>query len=293
VQVFLQTLVFGLLIGGVYTLMSTGLTLVFGVMKIVNMGHGGFLIVAAYISYSLWHVWGIDPLIGAFIGAPIMGAIGLLMYKTVLERAQRIDRGLAIVATFALAIIMEGVLGLIWGPDPTSTTPSYFNQVFTVGGIAVPKAQLYACLLAIGIVVALTLLIRFSWLGHAITAAAENPEGALLVGIEPARVGAWIFAISVATTSFGGAALGFLYQFVPDSQDDWIGLTISVVILGGLGSIPGAIVGGLVLGLAESVTSTYISTQWTTAVPLVLILVILTIRPQGLLSFRGREDVGS
>jgi branched-chain amino acid transport system permease protein len=293
VETFLQTLVFGLLIGGVYTLMSTGLTLVFGVMKIVNMGHGGFLIVAAYISYSLWKVWGIDPLIGAFIAAPIMGAIGLLMYKTVLERAQRIDRGLAIVATFALAIIMEGALGLIWGPDPASTTPSYFNQIFRVGGIAVPKAQLYACLLAIGIVAALTLILRFSWLGHAITAAAENPEGALLVGVEPSRVGAWIFAISVATTSFGGAALGFLYQFVPDSQDDWIGLTISVVILGGLGSIPGAIVGGLVLGVAESLTSTYISTQWTTAVPLVLILIILTIRPQGLLSFRSREDVGS
>ncbi len=292
-EVFLQTLVFGLLIGGVYTLMSTGLTLVFGVMKIVNMGHGGFLIVAAYISFSLWKVWGIDPLIGAFIGAPIMGAIGLLMYKTVLERAQRIDRGLAIVATFALAIIMEGVLGLIWGPDPTSTTPSYFNQVFKLGGIEIPKAQLYACLLAIGIVAALTLLIRFSWLGHSITAAAENPEGALLVGVEPAKVGAWIFAISVATTSFGGAALGFLYQFVPDSQDDWIGLTISVVILGGLGSIPGAIAGGLVIGVAESFTSTYISNQWTAAVPLVLILILLTIRPQGLLSLRGREDVGS
>lgn len=290
---FLQTLVFGLLIGGVYALMSTGLTLVFGVMKIVNMAQGAFLVLGAYVSYSLWHLAGIDPLIGAFIGAPILAGIGVLLYKTVIERAQRIDRGLAIVATFALALILESVIALIWGPDPVSATPSYFNQALHIGTIVVPKAQLYACILAVVITVGLTVLIRLSWLGRAITAASENPEGAKLVGIDPAKVGTWIFAIAIATTSFGGAALSFLYQFVPDTQDSWIGLTLSVVILGGLGSIPGVVAGGLVLGLAEAFTSAYISIQWTTAVPLVLILLVLLVRPQGLVAFQSREDVGS
>jgi branched-chain amino acid transport system permease protein len=289
----LQTLIFGLLIGGVYALMSTGLTLVFGVMKIVNMAQGAFLILGAYLSYSLWKFAGIDPMIGAFIGAPIMAGIGILLYKSVIERAQRIDRGLAIVATFALALILESVTALIWGPSPVSTTPSYFNEAFTIGTLVIPKAQLYACILALVITVGLTVLIRLTWLGRAITAAAENPEGAKLVGVDPAKVGTWIFAIAIATTSFGGAALSFLFQFVPDTQDSWIGLTLSVVILGGLGSVPGVVVGGVVLGLAEALTSTYISIQWTTAVPLILILLVLTIRPQGLLSFRTREDVGS
>ncbi|MFC5500853.1 branched-chain amino acid ABC transporter permease [Lysinimonas soli] len=289
----LQTLVFGLLIGGVYALMSTGLTLVFGVMKIVNMAQGAFLVLGAYLSYSLWHFAGIDPLIGAFIGAPIMAGIGVLLYKTVIERAQRIDRGLAIVATFALALILESIIALIWGPDPVSATPTYFNQALTVGAIVIPKAQLYACILAVLITAGLTVLIRLSWLGRAITAASENPEGAKLVGVDPAKVGTWIFAIAIATTSFGGAALSFLYQFVPDTQDSWIGLTLSVVILGGLGSIPGVVAGGVALGLAEAFTSTYLSIQWTTAVPLILILLVLLVRPQGLVAFRSREDVAS
>jgi branched-chain amino acid transport system permease protein len=111
--------------------------------------------------------------------------------------------------------------------------------------------------------------------------------------VEPAKVGAWIFAIATATTAFGGAALSFLYQFTPDSQDIWIGLTLSVVILGGLGSIPGAFAAGLLLGVAEAMTSTYVSVRWATAVPTLMILVVLTIRPQGLFTRMTRQDVGT
>jgi branched-chain amino acid transport system permease protein len=288
-----QALIFGVLIGGVYALMSTGLTLVFGVMKIVNLAQGAFLILSAYLNYTLWSQFGIDPLLGAFLVAPVMAVVGVLLYKTVVERAQRIDQGLAIVATLGLALVAEGCIALVWGPNPKAATPSYFNTAFHVGSVIVPKAQLYACLLAVAITVALQLVIKRTWLGYAITAAAENPEGARLIGVDPARVGTAIFALAVASTSFGGAALSFLYQFVPDSQDIWIGLTMSVVILGGLGSIPGAVAGGVVLGVAQSLTSTYVSVRWSTAVPLVLILVVLTVRPQGLLAPRMREDVGT
>ena len=128
-----------------------------------------------------------------------------------------------------------------------------------------------------------------TWLGHAITAAAENPEGARLIGVEPKRIGTWIFAIATATTAFGGAALSFLYQFTPDSQDTWIGLTLSVVILGGLGSVTGAFAAGVLLGLAESVTSTYISVRWSEAVPTILILLVLLIRPQGLFTLAASQ----
>ncbi len=292
-MVVLQALIFGVLVGGVYALMAAGLTLVFGVMRIVNMAHAAFLILSAYLTFTLWEQFGIDPLIGAFICAPILGLIGAALYKLVIERSQRIDHGLALVATFALALIAEAVTALIWGPTPRTVTPSYFNEAFHLGTIVIPKAQLFACILAIVITVALTLVLRRTWLGHAINAASENPEGAQLVGIEPGRVGMWIFALSLATTAFGGAALGFLYQFVPDSQDQWIGLTMSVVILGGLGSIPGAVLGGVVLGVAESFTSTFVSLQLATGVPLILIVLVLVVRPNGLLGFRSRQDVGT
>jgi branched-chain amino acid transport system permease protein len=150
---------------------------------------------------------------------------------------------------------------------------------------------LYACLLAVGVTIVLQTVVRRTWLGHAIVAASENPEGARLVGVEPVRVGGWIFAIATASTAFGGAALSFLYQFTPDSQDVWIGLTLSVVILGGLGSIPGAFVAGILLGVAEASTSTYVSVRWAAAVPTVLILVVLLVRPQGLFTRAGRQDV--
>jgi branched-chain amino acid transport system permease protein len=288
---FAQTLIFGVLLGGVYALMATGLTLTFGVMRIVNMAHGAFLILSAYLCYSLWSHFGIDPVVGGFIVTIPMGLIGVLLYKLVIERVQRIDPGLTIVATFALAIIAEAAVALAWGPNPTLTRPRYFNQSIHVSSLVVPNAQLYACLLSLGVTVALQIVVRRTWLGHAITAASENVEGARLVGIEPVRVGIWIFAIATASTAFGGAALSFLYQFTPDTQDVWIGITLSVVILGGLGSIPGALGAGLLLGLTEAATSTYISVRWTTAVPTLMILVVLTVRPQGLFTRRTRRDL--
>jgi branched-chain amino acid transport system permease protein len=255
------------------------------------MAQGAFLILSAFLCYALWSHFGIDPIVAAFIVTAPMGLLGLVLYKLVIERVQRIDHGLTIVATFALALIAEALISLVWGPNQASTRPPYFNQSFHMGSLVVPRAQLYACLLALGVTVALQLVVRRTWLGHAITAASENAEGARLVGVEPARVGGWIFAIASASTAFGGAALSFLYEFTPDSQDVWIGVTLSVVILGGLGSIPGALGAGLLLGVTEALTSTYVSVRWATTVPTLMILIVLTIRPQGLFTRTTRQDV--
>jgi branched-chain amino acid transport system permease protein len=288
-----QALVFGVLAGSVYGLMATGLTLTFGVMKIVNMAQGALLIFSAYLCYTLWARFGIDPLLGGFIVTVPLAVLGVVLYKLVIQRVQRIDQGLTIVATFALALIAEAAIALAWGPNPAAATPRYFNQAFRIGSLTVPRAQFYTCLLAVGVTLALQAILKRTWLGHAITAAAENPEGARLVGVEPARVGAWIFAIATASTAFGGAAISFLYQFTPDSQDVWIGLTLSVIVLGGLGSVPGAFAAGLLLGVAEAITSTYISVRWAAAVPTLPILVALLIRPQGLLARATRQDTGT
>ncbi|MCW2861991.1 MAG: Amino acid/amide transporter rane protein 1, family, partial [Actinoallomurus sp.] len=222
-----------------------------------------------------------------------MAALGLVIYKLVIERLERIDPGLTIVATFALALVAEALLALVWGPNEKTTTPAYFNQAIHLGRLVIPRAQFYACLLAIVITVALQVAIKRTWLGHAIIAASESPQGARLVGVEPARIGGWIFAVASGSTAFGGAALSFLYQFTPDTQDVWLGLTLSVVIVGGLGSIPGAFAAGVLLGTAESVTTTYVSVRWAAVVPTVLILVVLTVRPQGLFTRMTRQDAAS
>ncbi|MFD6698216.1 MULTISPECIES: branched-chain amino acid ABC transporter permease [unclassified Microbacterium] len=289
----LQAVVFGVLAGGVYALVSAGLTLTFGVMRIVNLAHATFLILSAYLCYTLWSRFGIDPLlVGAIITIP-MALLGLVVYRLIIARVQRIDHNLGIIATFAVAIFLEAFVELFWGPNQTTATPSYFNQSLHLGPITIPLAQLYAFLLAAAVIVAFQLLLRRTALGHAITASSENPEGARLIGIEPNRIGAAVFALASASTALGGAALSFLYQFTPDSQDDWIGLTLCVVIVGGLGNVAAVAASGVFLGLAESLTATYVSVRWAAAVPMVLILLVLLVRPRGLFTRAVRTDVGS
>lgn len=282
-----QTLIFGVLIGGVYALMSTGFTLIFGVMKVINLAHGILLILAAYLSWWLWDRTGVDPLLLGIGVCAVMYGVGWLLYKTVISRVQRIDPELTLVASFGMAVAGSGVLALIWGTAPRAATPSYFNTSLQLGDLVVPRAQLYACVGALVLLGALYALLHGTFLGRSIRACATSRDGAALVGIDVERCMAQMFAIGCATTGFGGAALSVLYQFIPDSHSVWIGRVLCVVVLGGLGSFAGAGVGALVLGLGETLTASYWDVRWTTAVPYLLIIAILVLRPQGILRARS------
>jgi branched-chain amino acid transport system permease protein len=286
----LQTLIFGVLIGGVYALMSSGFTLIFGVMEVINLAHGALLILGAYLSWWMWRHTGVDPLVLGIGTSVIMYGVGWLLYKAVISRVQRIDPGLTLVASFAVAIAGEGVIALIWGTSTHSATPSYFNTSYHLGSLIIPKAQLYACLGAIALLTLLFALLHGTFLGRSIRACATSRDGAALVGINVDRCMTQMFAIGTATTGFGGAALAVLYQFIPDSQDVWIGRVLCIVVLGGLGSLGGAAVGAVLLGLAESMTSAYWDTRWTTAVPYMLIIAILLVRPQGIFGTTLRRE---
>lgn len=288
--VLVQTLIFGALIGGVYALMSSGLTLVFGVMRIINLAHAALIILGSYLTWWVWSATGIDPLLVGVGVSAVMYGVGWLMYKGVVSRVQRIDPELTLVATFGVAVAGGGVIALIWGTETRAVTPSYFSTSFQLGEIVVPRAQLYACLGAVVVLVALFALLRSTDLGRAIRACAGSRDGAALVGIDVERTMAQMFAIGAATTGFGGAALSVLYQFVPDSHYVWIGRVLCVVILGGLGSFAGAGLGAVLLGVAESLTAAYLDVRWATAVPYLLIVVVLVVRPQGLFRPRTRTD---
>ncbi|MFF1822929.1 branched-chain amino acid ABC transporter permease [Kribbella sp. NPDC058245] len=286
----LQTVILGLLVGGVYALMSSGFSLVFGVMRIINLAHGAMIVLAAFLSWWVWDRTGIDPLVVGVVITPVMYVVGRVLYRLVIARVHRIDHELAMVASFGVAVLAGGVMSLIWGTEVRSATPGYFNTSYQLGSVVVPRAQLYAFAGALAILGALYALLRGTFLGRAIRACSENRDSAALVGIEVERTMAQMFAIGAATTGFGGAALSVIYQFVPDSHYVWIGRILCVVILGGLGSLLGAALGASILGLGEALTSSYIDTRWATAVPYILIIVILLVRPQGLLGGRLRAD---
>lgn len=285
-----QTLILGLLAGGVYALMSSGFTLVFGVMKVINLAHGAMIVLAAFLTWWLWDRTGIDPLLVGVVLSPVMAGLGWLLYRTVIARVRRADWELTLVASFGVAVAAGGVMALVWGAEGHAATPSYFTTSYELGSLVVPKAQLYACAGAVVMLAALHAMLRGTFLGRAIRASSANRDSAALVGITVERTMAAMFAIGAATTGFAGAALSVLYQFVPDSHYRWIGLILCVVILGGLGSFLGAGLGAGILGVSEALTSSYVDARWATAVPYVLIIVILLVRPRGLLGGRDRAD---
>jgi len=288
---FAQTLILGLLIGGVYALLASGLTLIFGVMNVINIAHGAFLILAAFLTYTIWDATGLDPLASIVITTPIMLAFGWLLYMTTIGRIRRAPVAASVLLTFGLALALEGAMGEIWGNTSHSVRPSYGNESFEIGSLFLPKAQVFGGLVALAVLATLYLILTRTWLGRAIRASAVNPQGAELVGVNIGAVAALTFAIGVASAGAGGSIVSVLYPFLPGSHYQWIARLLGIIVLGGMGSLPGALVGALALGVAETMTVTYISPAWATAVPYVFVFVVLLLRPQGLLGSRLREDV--
>jgi branched-chain amino acid transport system permease protein len=288
---FIQSIVLGLLIGGVYALLASGLTLIFGVMNVINIAHGSFLILAAFFAYSLWHSTGMDPLVTVAITTPAMFALGWAIYVLAVRRVRGAPPASSVLLTFSIALVIEGVMGLAWGNTSHSIRPAYFNQSFHVGSIFLPKAQVYGALLALAVLAALYVVLNRTWLGRAIRASAANSPAARLVGVNVGAVAALTFAIGVATAGAGGSIVGVLYPFLPGAHYQWISRLLGIIVLGGMGSLPGALLGALLLGVAETLTVTYISPAWATAVPYAVIFVVLLVRPQGLLGAKLREDV--
>lgn len=288
---FAQSVALGLLLGGVFALAASGLTLIYGVMKVINIAHGALLILAAFVTWSLWRATGIDPFALILLTSPIMFAVGLALHYATLRPIAGAPPSATVILTFAIAILIEGVIGFVWGNTSHSVTPAYFTESLRLGGLYFPKAQVYGAAAAIAMLTALYVFLTRTWRGRAIRAASEDPQAAALVGIEFSRVAALTFAIGIATTGTAGAIISTLYPFVPGSHVEWIALLLAIIVLGGMGSIPGAVLGALIIGLAETLTSVYVAVEWTTAVPFLVIFVVLLFRPQGIMGLRLREDV--
>jgi branched-chain amino acid transport system permease protein len=266
---FVQNLILGLLLGGVYALVASGLTLIFGVMRVINIAHGAFLILGGFVSYAVWTWLGFDPLLCIVATTPVMFAVGWVVYRVVVSPIRDAPMSSTVLLTFGLALVLEAVMGYVWGNNSTSVRPSYADESYRIGDLFLPKAQVYGGLIAIVVLVGLYLLLTQTWLGRAIRAAASNPTGAQLVGITIAAI---------------------LYPFVPGSHYQWIARLLAIIVLGGMGSMGGAVLGAVMFGLAEAMTAAYVSPAWATAVPYAIVFAVLLVRPQGLLGSTLRDD---
>lgn len=292
-DLFLQTLVFGLLLGGMYALASSGLSITFGVMHLVNLTHGALLVLGGYVTYTIWTWIGLDPLLAIIFTAPILGVVGWLLFMGLIRPAIRGGEGGVMVLTFALLLAFDGAFGLIWHHEAVSVDPPYTTSSLSIAGIVLPVALLLGGIVAIIVLGAVALYLRGTWQGRAIRAASSNEEGAELVGVRPRRVSAMAFALGAATAGAGGALIILVYPITPDSGTVWLARGLAIVALGGMGSLQGTVLAAFLFAILESFTAAYVSLNWTAAVPYIVILAVFLLRPQGIFGRRGRADVAT
>ncbi|GGH43669.1 branched-chain amino acid ABC transporter permease [Microbacterium album] len=286
----IQALLSGLLIGAVYALMASGLTLVFGVMRVINLAHGAFAILAAFFTYTLWRWLGLDPLVSIPVVVIAMFALGWLAYVLIIRHVRGSHVSMTVLATFGIALLLEGVMGYIWQNQSRSVRTPYTDTSIALGPFYVPTANLIAAAIAIVVLVGLHLLLNGTWQGRAIRASSVNESGALLVGVSVRSIAATTFAIGIATLGAGGAIIAATYPFIPGSHYQWIARLLAIVVLGGLGSLAGAVIGALIIGVGEQLATLWLGASWVVAVPFFVIFIVLLLRPQGILGQRLRED---
>jgi branched-chain amino acid transport system permease protein len=245
------------------------------------------------LTWWMWRHTGIDPIVASVVTTPLMFGLGWALYRGLVVRIRGASASMSVLLTFGLALTIEGALNVTAGNKFRSATPGYFEESYRIGGVSLPKPQLYGFLAAVGVLALLYVVLTRTWAGRAIRATAQNPDGAALVGVGATATAALAFALGTATTGVGGSIMSVLYPFFPASHYDWISRLLGIIVLGGMGSLPGALVGALVLGLAETLTATYGSLRWSTLVFYVVILAVLLVRKQGIFGTRLREDVAT
>jgi branched-chain amino acid transport system permease protein len=290
VHVLVQAAILGVLTGGVYALMASGLTLVFGIMRVVNVAQGALVILAAYVSYSLFQHVHLDPFLAILVVTPAMFVLGVIA-QIVFIRTLRSDRGeeLSLLVTWAIALAIEGVLGVIYQTTYRSTNPGYADTTWTVAGYRVSEVRVLAFAASLAILLGLSLLLTRTRLGRSIRATVQNPTSARLLGVDPDRVSALGFGIGVSTAAAAGAVYGVLYPFNPGSHYDLISRLLSIVVLGGLGSLGGAVLAALAMGVCEAVVAVEISPTWSAFSFFVVLLAVLLVRPQGFFGLQERR----
>ncbi|MGQ7793877.1 branched-chain amino acid ABC transporter permease [Faunimonas sp. B44] len=287
----LQVLILGLALGGVYALMASGLTLIFGVMRIVNLAHPIMIVVGAYVSYWLFRLYGVDPLVSMPLAAIFLFLIGLLLYKLVFAReaANAKYSEMTVLMTFALAMIVDGLLGALFSNTQRVTTPPYGTQAIFIGDIFIPTAQLYAGIASFVIIGALIAFLRYTRFGYAIRATTQNRAAAQLMGVNVEFVSLVTFGIGLALAGAAGSLVSFIFSFFPAKHWEWIAVLMSLVVLGGMGKLMGTIVAALGLSVIAAFVGTYWGSTWSTMTFFLALFVMLLVRPQGLLGDKIEE----
>ncbi len=279
----IQALVDGVLTGSVYALMATGLTLIFGVMDIINLAQGILVILGAYLSYALSVHLGIDLFVGLAITIPTLFVVGIVMERFFLARLKGPEKtAMSILVTYALALIIEGALNMIFSINDVQLQAWYVNKSFQIFGFWIPYIYLFGFIMAVLLLSALYVMLYRTRFGASIRASLSDKTAAALVGIDVKRVATICFGIGVAVTAAGGMIYGATNAFNASTSYDLISRLLTIIVLGGMGSLGGALLAGILMVTLEDLVAVVWSPIWSTMTFFVVLVLVLSLRPQGL-----------
>ena len=277
-----QSLVSGVLFGGVYSLMAVGLTLIFGVMRVVNFAHGDMMVWGMYIAWLLASRLGVDPMIGFVVCAAALFVLGVLVQRTLVDRIQDAPHEMQILLLLGVGLVLENSALVAFGPDPQRIPSSLVRATLWIGPVFVDMARLVAFAVALALTCALWVFLRRTDLGRTMRATADNPYGARVVGTDVRRVYAAAFGIGAACVGAAGALVSPILPFSPSLGLSASVTSFNIVIIGGMGSLPGAFAGGLLVSVAESLGAVFLAPSMKELVSFGILIVILLFRPMGL-----------
>jgi branched-chain amino acid transport system permease protein len=272
----------GLLLGGLFALTALGLSLVLGVMRLVNLVHGEFVIVGSYLATVLLDSAGLDPLLALPLVALLAGGLAYPVQRLLLQPLARHGEQAPLLTTFALSVIAQNLLILGFTGDTRSIDRPYTRTSVALGPVTLPVIYLIAFAIALAVCAAVHVLVAHSRFGRRLRAASEDPDAAAVIGVPVARLHAITYALGGAIAGLSGALVGMAFSFTPTSGTQYLLTGFAVVVLGGLGSVKGTLLGGVLLGVAESWGALALGDGYRMLVGLVVFLILLAVRPQGL-----------
>ena len=286
---FIQSLLTGILTGGVYALAGIGMSLVFGVMNISNFAHGDLMMLGMYLAYFAFTLLHIDPYLSLLLIIPTAFLFGFIIEKVFIHRIIHHPHQNQILLTIGLGLIMSNTALLAFTSDPKILTTSYSSSAVNIGGISLSVPLLLSFAITAGITGILFLFLSKTTTGLALWATSQNREAAQLMGINVAKMSAIAFGLGTALAATAGALIAPVYYIHPLAGHTFLLKAFTICVLGGLGSVVGAGVGGIIIGIVESMSSTYLSSDWKDVVVFIIFLMVLLLRPQGLLGKKGEQ----
>ncbi len=287
-EVFLQTLVAGILKGGLYSLIGIGMTLIMGVMGIINLAHGQLMMVAMYITFALSSFFGIDPYISLLVSMPSLFILGMAIQKYIMNPLMEVDSILPenqVLMTVGIGMVLTEIARFIFSSNYKSVQTSYSNATFFLGAISFSVALVIAFFIAIGFTVLMFWFLLKTDIGRSIRATAQDRDAALLMGVNSKKITIITFGIGSSLVAAAGTLLIPIYYLFPDIGGPFTRKAFVITILGGLGSTVGAIFGGITLGLAESFGATYIGMAYDDMIGLIIFILVLLFIPGGFKRF--------